>query len=126
MKRLAISFWRLAFALLLITCLAATGFRSLAQRSVSAATDLPVQELGSIAPLPPMGWASWNHFFCDYDEKTIRAEADALVSSGMRDAGYKYVAIQECIVRERDASGNLIADSVRFPSGMPALIAYVH
>jgi alpha-galactosidase len=126
MKRLAISFWRLAFALLLITCLAATGFRSLAQRSVSSATDLPGQELGSIAPLPPMGWASWNHFFCDYDEKTIRAEADALVSSGMRDAGYKYVAIQECIVRERDASGNLIADSVRFPSGMPALIAYIH
>ncbi len=82
--------------------------------------------LGSLAPTPPMGWASWNHFFCDYDEKTIRAQADALVSTGMRDAGYKYVVIQECIARERDAKGNLVADSVRFPSGMPALTAYIH
>ena len=79
-----------------------------------------------MAPLPPMGWASWNHFFCDYDEKTIRAQADALVSSGMRDAGYKYVVIQECIARERTASGGLIVDAVRFPSGMPALVSYIH
>ena len=85
-----------------------------------------LQDFGTLAPLPPMGWASWNHFFCDYDEKTIRAEADALVSTGMRDAGYKYVVIQECIARERDPQGNLIADSVRFPSGMPALVAYIH
>jgi alpha-galactosidase len=80
----------------------------------------------SLAPTPPMGWASWNHFFCDYDENTIRAQAAALVSTGMRDAGYRYVLIQECIARERDAQGNLIADSVRFPSGMPALTAYIH
>ena len=73
-----------------------------------------------------MGWASWNHFFCDYDERTIREQADALVSTGMRDAGYKYVVIQECIARDRDAQGNLIADSVRFPSGLPALTAYIH
>ncbi len=79
-----------------------------------------------LAPSPPMGWASWNHFFCDYDERTIREQADALVSTGMRDAGYKYVIIQECIARERDSEGNLIADSVRFPSGIPALTAYIH
>jgi alpha-galactosidase len=79
-----------------------------------------------LAPTPPMGWASWNHFFCDYDEKTIREQAAALVSTGMRDAGYRYVLIQECIARERDAQGNLIADSVRFPNGMPALTAYIH
>ena len=96
------------------------------QDHAEAAPTLAVQELGALAPLPPMGWASWNHFFCDYDEKTIRAEADALVSSGMRDAGYKYVIIQECIARERDAQGNLIVDSARFPSGMPALTAYIH
>ncbi|MCL2660659.1 MAG: alpha-galactosidase, partial [Acidobacteriaceae bacterium] len=79
-----------------------------------------------LAPTPPMGWASWNHFFCDYDEKTIRAQADALVSSGMKDAGYKYVVIQECIASKRDADGNLIPDSERFPSGMPALVDYIH
>lgn len=79
-----------------------------------------------LAPVPPMGWASWNHYFCDYNEQTIRDQADALVSTGMRDAGYKYVIIQECIARDRDASGNLIADSARFPSGMLALTAYIH
>jgi alpha-galactosidase len=87
---------------------------------------LQAQELSHLAPLPPMGWASWNHFFCDYDEKTIRAEADALVSSGMRDAGYKYVVIQECIARERDEQGNLIIDKTRFPHGMAALTEYIH
>jgi len=73
-----------------------------------------------------MGWASWNHFFCDYDEKTIREQADALVSTGMRDAGYKYVIIQECIASKRDAKGNLVVDSTRFPSGVRALAAYIH
>ncbi len=73
-----------------------------------------------------MGWASWNHFFCDYDENTIRAQADGLVSTGMREAGYRYVVIQECISRERDAQGNMLADKARFPSGIPALVAYIH
>lgn len=88
--------------------------------------SLQVQDFGHLAPVPPMGWASWNHFFCDYDEQTIRQQADALVSSGMRDAGYKYVVIQECIARDRDANGNLIIDKVRFPSGMASLVEYIH
>jgi alpha-galactosidase len=86
----------------------------------------PAPEMSSLAPTPPMGWASWNHFFCDYDERTIRAQADALVSSGLREAGYKYVVIQECIARDRDVHGNLIIDKVRFPSGMSALTDYIH
>jgi len=73
-----------------------------------------------------MGWASWNHFFCDYNEQTIRDQADALVSSGMRDLGYRYVIIQECIALERDAGGNLIPEARRFPHGMPALASYIH
>ena len=79
-----------------------------------------------LAPTPPMGWASWNHYFCDYNEQTIREQADALVSTGMRDAGYKYILIQECISLKRDPNGNLIADAARFPSGMPTLTAYIH
>jgi alpha-galactosidase len=79
-----------------------------------------------LAHTPPMGWANWNHYFCDYDEGTIREQANALVASGMRDAGYRYVLIQECIARKRDAHGNLIADPHRFPSGMAALTAYIH
>lgn len=81
---------------------------------------------GTLAPTPPMGWASWNHYFCDYTEKTIREQADALVSTGMRDAGYQYVVIQECIAKDRDAQGNLLSDKERFPNGMPALVAYIH
>jgi alpha-galactosidase len=73
-----------------------------------------------------MGWASWNHYFCDYDEKTIREQADALVSTGMRDAGYKYLIIQECIAPRRDTKGNLVVDSARFPSGIRELAAYIH
>src|SRR2546423_3586915 len=52
--------------------------------------------------------------------------ADALVSTGMRDAGYQYVVIDDCWQVERDAEGNIIPDSQRFPSGMKALADYVH
>ena len=119
--------YRTTLRMLLIVAsglLASSMINSLPRAQVQS--PAPVQEFAHLAPAPPMGWASWNHFFCDYDEKTIRAQADALVSSGMRDAGYKYVVIQECIARERDSSGHLIVDSVRFPSGMPALTAYIH
>jgi alpha-galactosidase len=116
--------YALFFTLLVMAVAALLASRAVAQMDAAAAPA--VQELGNLAPLPPMGWASWNHFFCDYNEKTIRAEADALLTTGMGDAGYKYVVIQECIARERDSQGNLIADSGRFPSGLPALTAYIH
>ena len=79
-----------------------------------------------LAPTPPMGWANWNHFFCDYDDQTVREQADALVATGMRDLGYKYVLIQECIAPRRDASGELVVDPVRFPHGMKDLVNYIH
>jgi alpha-galactosidase len=80
----------------------------------------------NLAPTPPMGWASWNHFFCDYNDQTIRDQADALVSTGMRDLGYRYVLIQECIAPGRNTSGELVVDPVRFPDGMKALVDYIH
>jgi hypothetical protein len=73
-----------------------------------------------------MGWASWNHFFCDYNDQTIRDQADALVSSGMRDLGYRYVLIQECIAPGRNTDGTLRVDSSRFPHGMKSLVDYIH
>ena len=79
-----------------------------------------------LAPTPPMGWASWNPYFCDYNEETIRDQADALIATGMRDLGYKYVLIQECIAPGRDASGELIVDAGRFPHGMKHLVDYIH
>jgi alpha-galactosidase len=81
-----------------------------------------------LAPTPPMGWANWNSLGCNYDEGTIRSMADHLVSSGMRDAGYRYLIIQECIVPagHRSPDGTLLPDAHRFPSGIPALVAYIH
>jgi alpha-galactosidase len=77
-----------------------------------------------LAATPPMGWNSWNHFAEKVDDATVRAQADALVSSGMRDAGYVYVNIDDTWEGERDASG-VIHPNAKFPD-MKALADYVH
>ncbi|MGD8194465.1 cell wall-binding repeat-containing protein [Herbiconiux sp. P18] len=85
------------------------------------------QAADSPAPTPPLGWNSWNTFYCNIDEAKIRSAADALVSSGMKDAGYEYVVVDDCWQSPtRDADGNLQADPTRFPSGMKALGDYIH
>jgi alpha-galactosidase len=86
-----------------------------------------VATAAGLAPTPPMGWTSWNKFGCRIDESLIRETADAMVSSGMKDAGYEYVNIDDCWeAPERDANGNLTTDPQRFPGGMKALADYVH
>ena len=80
----------------------------------------------ALAPTPPMGWNSWNKFGCNVSEQMIREMADAMVSSGMRDAGYKYVNIDDCWQVSRAASGQIVADPARFPNGIKALADYVH
>lgn len=79
-----------------------------------------------VARTPPMGWNSWNKFACNVSEQMIKEMADAMVSSGMRDAGYEYVVIDDCWQVDRDAEGNIVPDPKRFPSGMKALADYVH
>jgi alpha-galactosidase len=79
-----------------------------------------------LARTPPMGWNSWNHFACDVSAQLIRETADAMVASGLRDAGYQYVVIDDCWQVGRDAEGRLVADSVRFPGGIKPLADYVH
>ncbi|MEU5527904.1 ricin-type beta-trefoil lectin domain protein [Micromonospora chersina] len=79
------------------------------------------------ARTPPMGWNSWNSFGCNINEALIRQSADAIVASGMRDAGYQYVVVDDCWFNpNRDAAGNLQGDPGRFPSGMKALGDYLH
>jgi alpha-galactosidase len=73
-----------------------------------------------------MGWNSWNKFQCNVDENLIRQTADAMVSSGMKDAGYQYVVIDDCWQVARDKDGNIVADPAHFPSGIKALADYVH
>src|SRR5579875_2139204 len=83
----------------------------------------PAQQ-NRLAQTPPMGWNSWNHFHCGISDSIIRAQADAMVSSGMKAAGYEYVNIDDCWEGERDANGNIQAND-KFPD-MKALSAYVH
>ncbi len=79
-----------------------------------------------LAKTPPMGWNSWNKFGCDVSEKLIKEIADAMVTSGMKDAGYSYVVIDDCWQVRRDPDGTIVADPQRFPSGMKDLADYVH
>ena len=68
-----------------------------------------------LARTPPMGWNSWNKFGCNVSEKLIKEMADAMVTSGMKDAGYQYVVIDDCWQVSRDADGNIVPDPQRFP-----------
>jgi alpha-galactosidase len=82
---------------------------------------------GSPALTPPLGWNSWNSFGCGVTEAQVRQAADAMVSSGMRDAGYRYVVVDDCwFDPQRDAAGNLRANPTKFPNGMKALGDYIH
>jgi len=79
-----------------------------------------------LALTPPMGWNTWNKFACNVNEKLIRTAADNMVSSGMKDAGYTYIVIDDCWQGARDAKGFIQPDAKKFPSGMKALADYIH
>ena len=84
-------------------------------------------ESGEPAALPPLGWNSWNTFRCGIDEGLIRSSADAMVSSGLRDAGYRYVVIDDCWFDPvRGDDGRLRSNPTTFPSGIKALADHVH
>jgi alpha-galactosidase len=94
--------------------------------SLCCLMPLQAQKFDGLANTPPMGWNSWNKFACDVNETKIREVADAMAASGMKDAGYEYIVIDDCWHGERDANGFITANAQRFPSGMPALSAYIH
>src|SRR6185437_9428042 len=87
-------------------------------------STLAVVAQNKLAATPPMGWNSWNHFAEKVDDATIRATADALVSSGLRDAGYIYLNIDDTWAGKRDANG-VMHPNEKFPD-MKALADYVH
>ncbi len=93
--------------------------------SVAFAQDQPAPS-ANLALTPPMGWNSWNKFGCNVSDEMIRGMADAMVKSGMKDAGYQYVVIDDCWQVERDKEGNIVPDAKRFPSGIKPLADYVH
>jgi alpha-galactosidase len=87
-------------------------------------TCLALAQGNELAARPPMGWNSWNHFRNKVDDASVRAQAEAMVSSGMRDAGYTYINIDDTWEGGRDAQGNILANS-KFPD-MKALADFVH
>jgi len=107
---------------------AALAFLALAQ--IPAALAEPMHFFArpdnGLAVTPPMGWNSWNHFACNVSSSLIESEADAMVASGMKAAGYRYVVIDDCWQVGRDANGNILADPQRFPQGIKAVADYVH
>lgn len=96
-------------------------FRSLPKVSLPAQRTLPQNGL---ARTPPMGWGSWMAFRTDVDEREVREIADAMVRSGMRDAGYRYVLIDGGWRGRRDSRGVLHPNS-QFPD-MKRLADYLH
>ena len=75
---------------------------------------------------PLMGWASWNNFRAEINEDIIKAQTDAMVSSGLMDVGYNFINTDDGIYGGRDADGNILAHPERFPSGMKSLAEYIH
>jgi hypothetical protein len=96
-----------------------------ATSSVAAAPG--VAAAAAVVGTPPMGWASWNTFAAKIDYNVIKAQTDALVSSGLKDAGYQYVNIDEGWWQgTRDSGGNITVDTNEWPGGMKAIADYIH
>jgi len=85
------------------------------------------QKFEGVALTPPMGWNSWNTFEVNINEDLVKQTADEMVSSGMKDAGYQYLVLDDgWMAMERDSEGNLVPDPKKFPHGMKVLVDYVH
>lgn len=108
----------------------AAGAGAFVSTNLAAATDGGKQMEDSdstLAETPPMGWNSWNTFACNVSAGLLKETADALVESGMKEAGYEYVNIDDCwMTEERDENGNLTPDPEKFPNGIDAVADYVH
>lgn len=85
------------------------------------------QKTEGLALTPPMGWNSWNTFACDIDEDLIKGIADAMVETGLRDAGYVYLVLDDgWMAMQRNKDGKLYGDPKKFPGGMETLGEYIH
>ena len=91
--------------------------------------SIPVfaRKFDGLAMTPPMGWNTWNTFASNISETLVEQTADTMVASGMRDAGYVYIVLDDTwMSMKRDANGDLVGDPVKFPHGMKALGDYLH
>jgi hypothetical protein len=120
-----------ALAAVMSLAVVAAGLASLASGprgpAVAAQVPAPVNSSQVAVPTAPMGWDSWNSFASQVDYATIKAQAQALVSSGLAAAGYRYVIIDEGWWQgTRDSSGNITVNTTQWPGGMAAIASYIH
>jgi alpha-galactosidase len=100
--------------------------------AVSVCFQLPTAAFAQASPVsaglaltPPMGWNTWNKFGCNVSDELVRGMADAMVKSGMKDAGYLYVVIDDCWQTARDSNANIVVDP-HFSHGIKPVVDYVH
>ncbi len=79
-----------------------------------------------LCPTPPMGWNSWNTFSWNINAELIRSTADFMVSTGLKDAGYEYIVIDDCWSEKQRVNGRLVPDKDKFPDGIKSVADYVH
>ena len=108
--------------LLLISCNAEKNSNE--NNNIQNNTETEFAQRQSQAPI--MGWASWNNYRININEDIIKTQADAMVSSGLKDVGYSFINIDDGFFGGRDGNGNLLSHNERFPSGMKSLAAYIH
>ncbi|MFE6664523.1 NPCBM/NEW2 domain-containing protein [Streptomyces sp. NPDC057697] len=110
------------------------GLLCAAGTTVPAVADAPARTVAprsgnGLALTPPMGFNNWNSTHCraEFDESMVKGIADIFVEKGLKDAGYRYVNLDDCWAKpQRTADGKLEADPRRFPNGIKAVADYVH
>ena len=110
-------------ALAAVVALAGSGVLGATAATPALALD------NGLALTPQMGFNNWNLTQCgsQFNEAFVKGIADTLVSTGLKDAGYQYVNLDDCWAQSsRDSKGNLVPDKTRFPNGIKAVADYVH
>jgi hypothetical protein len=120
--------WKKTLVRALVVGLAVGGLTAVEPHGTRiAGTPAALSSSQVAVPAAPMGWASWNTYASQINYNVIKAQADALVSSGMAAAGYDYVNIDEgWWLGSRDSSGNITISTSQWPGGMAAIAAYIH
>ncbi len=86
--------------------------------------EIKVSTQGAVTPI--MGWSSWNNYRIHINDSIIRNQADAMVRSGMAEAGYSFINIDDGYFLGRDEKSRLLYDDVKFPNGMKSLADHIH
>src|SRR5574344_268367 len=93
---------------------------------LSCSIGAKAQKFDHLADTPAMGWNSWNKYQCNISEDLIKGIVDAMVSTGLKDAGYQYVNLDDGWHGQRDADGFIQCDAKKFPEGIKGLSDYAH